>query len=164
MSSLGVVSGLLTQWQSLWPVILPMMTHYLCARGISVTLSELELVCAYSLQQARGLLTPVSGTRVVCIQRRTINGVSMVVQGCQIYVGRQQTQGSWNLPRSEWANPFTIKQCGSAEAAVTRYCQWLVTQPQLMAKIPSLKGKCLGCWCSDGPCHAKVLAALADRC
>lgn len=34
----------------------------------------------------------------------------------------------------------------------------------LMAeRLPELRGKVLGCWCDpSGPCHAKVLARLAD--
>lgn len=40
--------------------------------------------------------------RVVRLRRQ--NGV--VVQDCDLYVGRECTMGGWNLPRSKWAGPI----------------------------------------------------------
>lgn len=77
-----------------------------------------------------------------------------------VYIGRP----------SEWGNPFSHKEgtlaqfkVGSIQEAVDRYRDWIKTQPHLMAKIPSLKGKTLGCWCKPyHACHGDVLAELAD--
>jgi hypothetical protein len=78
-----------------------------------------------------------------------------------VYCGRAMYMGGWRLPASPWANPFTVKQAGSAQRAVDLYVEWLPTQPQLLARVPELRGKPLGCWCAPRPCHAAALAALA---
>tara|TARA_B100001996_G_C18600215_1_gene569539 strand:- start:405 stop:701 length:297 start_codon:yes stop_codon:yes gene_type:complete len=71
--------------------------------------------------------------------------------------------GGWKLPQSIWANPFTVKQCGSVEKACEKYEEWIRTQPKLMKRLPELKGKVLGCWCKPGPCHGDVLVRLLDE-
>lgn len=49
------------------------------------------------------------------------------------------------------------------EQAVEAYREWVMNQPEIMAKIPSLKGKTLCCFCAPLPCHGDVLAKLADK-
>ena len=34
-------------------------------------------------------------------------------------------------------------------------------QPELLAALPELAGKTLGCWCAPKACHGDVLARLA---
>ena len=100
--------------------------------------------------------------RVVRIRRRG----GRVVQDCDVYVGRRMTMGGWNLKESKWANPFTVKQCGgSAAEAVRRFRAYLEeTRPDLAAAAAvELRGKTLGCWCAPKPCHADVLAEIANR-
>lgn len=73
--------------------------------------------------------------------------------------------GGWDLPRSEWHNPFTVKDCGSAEKAVAKYEEYINKKPELLARVSELRGKVLGCWCKKKPsdrCHGDVLARLAD--
>ena len=36
-------------------------------------------------------------------------------------------------------------------------------RPDLLAQLPTLKGKRLACWCKPKTCHREVLARLADR-
>lgn len=60
-----------------------------------------------------------------------------------------------------WGNPFPAERHGRAEA-IRMYEKWLASQPSLAAQLPSLKGKVLGCWCAPLPCHADVLARLAN--
>jgi hypothetical protein len=70
--------------------------------------------------------------------------------------------GGWRLPPSDWANPFTVKECGTNEAACARYEAWLLEErPDLVARLPELRGKTLGCWCKPAACHGDVLARLA---
>ncbi|MDQ7802900.1 DUF4326 domain-containing protein [Amycolatopsis sp. A133] len=33
----------------------------------------------------------------------------------------------------------------------------------LLALLPALRGRRLGCWCVPEPCHAQVIAELADN-
>lgn len=76
-----------------------------------------------------------------------------------IYIGRG----------SEWGNPFTHKEntkakhvVGSREEAVAAYREWIQTQPELLAKLHTLKGKTLACYCKPAACHGDILAELAD--
>jgi hypothetical protein len=83
-----------------------------------------------------------------------------------VYCGRR----CWGWPASPWANPFKVGPDADAKACVERYAEWLATQPHLIAALPSLKGRRLGCWCvnwdgagePDRPCHAVLLARLAE--
>ncbi len=79
-----------------------------------------------------------------------------------VYIGRAMFMGGWKLSRSIWANPFTIKECGSATQACINYETWIKTQPHLMARLHELRGKRLACWCTPGPCHGQVLMKLLD--
>jgi hypothetical protein len=70
-----------------------------------------------------------------------------------VYIGRP----------SKWGNPFEIGKDGDRETVIRKYREWVVTQPNLMAALPELRGKVLGCWCSPKACHGDVLAPLANR-
>ena len=39
----------------------------------------------------------------------------------------------------------------------------MMGQPALLAALPELRGKRLGCWCAPQACHGDVLAQLADQ-
>lgn len=67
-----------------------------------------------------------------------------------VYIGRP----------SKWGNPFQIDSGLSREEAIKDYEWWIKTQPHLMAALPELKGKVLGCWCAPKPCHGDVLLKL----
>jgi hypothetical protein len=84
-----------------------------------------------------------------------------------VYVGRP----------SKWGNPFSHipnavvqgktrtlarYRVATRAEAVAAYEAWIQTQPELMAALPELRGKVLGCWCAPLPCHGEVLARLAN--
>lgn len=82
-----------------------------------------------------------------------------------VYVGREMKgvrAGGWNLSASPLANPFSVKALGSREAAVAAYARHLLDEPRLLARVALLRGSVLACWCAPEPCHADVLARLAD--
>lgn len=93
--------------------------------------------------------------QVVKIKRK--NG--LIIQDCDVYIGRACFMGGWKLPKSKWANPYTIADCGSAEVAIAKYREYIVKNPELMASLGELHGR-LGCWCHPGPCHGDVLVEL----
>lgn len=71
---------------------------------------------------------------------------------------------------SRWGNPFTHKdgtlaiyKVASRAEAVLAYEKWILTQPELLARLPELKDKVLGCFCHPLACHGDVLARLADH-
>jgi hypothetical protein len=70
-----------------------------------------------------------------------------------VYIGRP----------SKWGNPFAIGRDGDRAAVVAKYRAWLPTQPQLMAALPELKGRVLGCYCAPEACHGDVLVEFVDR-
>lgn len=70
----------------------------------------------------------------------------------EVYIGRP----------SKWGNPFEIGRDGTREEVIEKYRTWIVAQPELMAALPELRGKVLGCWCAPKACHGHVLAELVD--
>lgn len=68
-----------------------------------------------------------------------------------VYIGRP----------SKWGNPFEIGKDGTREQVIQAYEEWVVTQPHLVAALPDLRGKTLGCWCAPKPCHGDVLVRLS---
>jgi hypothetical protein len=82
----------------------------------------------------------------------------MSVVHCQrdeydVYIGRP----------SKWGNPFEIGKDGTRDDVIRKFREWVVKQPDLMASLPELEGKRLGCWCSPQRCHGDVLYELANR-
>jgi hypothetical protein len=69
-----------------------------------------------------------------------------------IYIGRP----------SDWGNPFVRGVDGNRRQVIAKHAAWIHTQPALLARIHTLKGKRLGCWCAPRPCHGDILASLAD--
>lgn len=70
-----------------------------------------------------------------------------------VYIGRP----------SIWGNPFTIGQDGSRLEVIQKYRKWILTQTELLAKLPELRNKVLACWCSPEACHGDVLKELIDE-
>ena len=64
---------------------------------------------------------------------------------------------------SKWGNPFLIGIDGDREEVITKYARYIRQRPDLLADLPSLRGKRLGCWCAPKPCHGDVLANLANE-
>jgi uncharacterized protein DUF4326 len=80
-----------------------------------------------------------------------------------VYVGRAMHRGGWHLDASPFASPYRPGVDGSRGQVIEKYRAWLLEQPHLLARLPELRGRRLGCWCSPLPCHAQVLADLADK-
>ena len=70
-----------------------------------------------------------------------------------VYIGRP----------SKWGNPFVIGKDGTREEVIAKHAAWLQTQPELLAALPSLKGKRLGCYCAPLACHGDTLATQAGE-
>lgn len=75
-----------------------------------------------------------------------------------VYIGR----ANGDLPQSKWANPFVIGKDGTRDEVIAKYEEYLKGKPELMAALPELKDKVLGCWCHPQKCHGHVLARLID--
>jgi len=86
-------------------------------------------------------------TRVVNIKR----------EPCDTYIGRPGRGQA-----GPWGNPFQIGRDGDRATVIAKYERWIQTQPQLLARLPELRGHRLGCFCAPQACHGDVLARLAD--
>lgn len=66
--------------------------------------------------------------------------------------------------RTEWGNPFEMPADGDRDTVIANYANhYLPHKPGLLAKLPDLQGKALGCWCAPEPCHGDVLKRQADQ-
>ena len=81
-----------------------------------------------------------------------ITVVNKRTQTFNVYIGRG----------SKWGNPFNIGRDGTREDVIRKYEWHLFNSPELMAALPELLGKCLGCYCSPLPCHGDVLKRYAE--
>lgn len=78
-----------------------------------------------------------------------------------VYVGRPTI----------WGNPFSHRDETSArykvetrEQAIAEFERYLLSKPALVAKVKAeLRSKVLACWCDPLPCHAHVLARIANE-
>lgn len=79
-----------------------------------------------------------------------------------VYIGRP----------SKWGNPFTHIAdrrtmaefiVSSREEAISKYREWILTQPDLLNDLHELKDKTLGCWCKPKSCHGDVLLELIEE-
>jgi len=84
-----------------------------------------------------------------------------IVTDCEVYIGRRMTMGGWDLQQSKWANPFSVREYGREEA-LRKYREYILSRDDLIADLPSLKGKVLGCWCAPEKCHGNILADFVD--
>lgn len=79
--------------------------------------------------------------------------VRHVSQPHDIYVGRP----------SQWGNPYKIDSETDRSTAIRLYRLHLMSDPQMMdAARMQLRGKTLGCHCAPLPCHADILAEVAN--
>jgi hypothetical protein len=59
-------------------------------------------------------------------------------------------------------NPYVIGRDGDRGQVIAAFARYVVHRPDLMALLPGLRGRVLGCHCAPLPCHGDVLARLAD--
>lgn len=97
-------------------------------------------------------------------------------------IQRRRVKG-WRMPSnavsiarpSLLGNPFPLTPGQARSSAVAHYRRWLSGEIDdqhtelverrfaVLAKLPSLRGKNLACFCQDGlPCHGDVLIELAN--
>ena len=76
-----------------------------------------------------------------------------------VYIGRG----------SIWGNPYSHKEGTLAEhvvqsrsEAIKKFEEHLLSNEDLMKKLPELKGKILGCWCKPKSCHGDILLKYAN--
>lgn len=63
---------------------------------------------------------------------------------------------------SKWGNPFIVGKHGTREECIRLYELRLLDNDELMAALPLLRGKVLGCWCAPRACHGDILVRMAN--
>lgn len=78
----------------------------------------------------------------------------------RVQIGQAAYDVSIRRP-SKWGNPYVLGVHGDRKEVIALYETWIRQQPELIAALPELKGKVLGCVCEDGrKCHGDVLLKL----
>lgn len=72
------------------------------------------------------------------------------------------TKRVFHYGASKWANPHKVDKEHSVKKAVELYLEYLFTSG-LIKDLEELRGKRLGCFCHEAPCHAMLLADLLNR-
>jgi hypothetical protein len=77
-----------------------------------------------------------------------------------VYIGRATHGGDRT---SKWHNPYPLRAERDRATVLAQYRQYLLGQPELLAALPELAGKVLGCWCLPKPCHGAILIEFLHR-
>ncbi len=86
-----------------------------------------------------------------------------------VYIGRPSVWGNpWGITKDSKADFFVCTR----EEAVANYEKWLKGEDfsgvlserrmEILRRLPELKGKTLGCWCSPKICHGDILEKMAN--
>lgn len=108
-----------------------------------------------------GLSSP-SATTVVNIRDEGV--LDALRRGDPEYVYCGRANGRYGVKASIWQNTHRIEKDTVTErrAAIQKFKDDLLSNDDLMARLPELRGKRLVCHCHPLPCHGDVLAAYAD--
>lgn len=68
--------------------------------------------------------------------------VNVAFDEFDVYIGRASPRHG--LPASPFANPFRIGRDGTRAEVLLKYRQHLLRRPDLLARLPELRGKRLG--------------------
>ena len=99
-------------------------------------------------------------TRVVRLKKSAKEGEPQ--QDCDVFIGKGMKNDYWDLPDSIWMSPKFITPYNAVQT-LPHYEKHIRSSPKLMAALPELIGKVLGCWCKPEPCHGDVLVKLVNE-
>jgi len=99
-----------------------------------------------------------------------------------VYIGLDRWTPRYGLyEKSYWQNPYRAdktnkngkvgeKRDGTRAEVIEKFRKDALgevtprkTPPDLLARLPELRGKRLGCWCKPGDCHGDLLAEWVDH-
>jgi hypothetical protein len=78
-----------------------------------------------------------------------------------VYIGRPGK--GYSESAAPWGNPYEVGVDGTRAEVIAMFRKYLERSPTLLARLPELRGKYLGCFCAPASCHGDVLAELANR-
>lgn len=90
-------------------------------------------------------------------------------EASDVYIGRPTIWGNPWAHKGGTIADFVVE---TREEAVANYEKWLSgddfkdvlqeRRSEILKRLPSLKGKTLGCWCFPRKCHGDVLVRMAN--
>ena len=84
-----------------------------------------------------------------------------IVQDCDVYIGNEISNLSWQLMESKWHDPYHMRWDLLPSQRLKKYKVYIMNNPYLMKSLEELRGKRLGCLCkSQEYCHSNVLVDL----
>ena len=83
-----------------------------------------------------------------------IRVVNLYKEPYDIYIGRS---GKGRV--SKWGNPYKY---GTKKENIANFEHYLLDSPELMADLPELLNKRLGCFCKPKACHGDILKKYAE--
>jgi len=116
-----------------------------------------ERIFAQWTDEEREILKRLRDGETVVVSMRTHNNL----------IGWAETAGLYERidRRTPWGNPFEMPDDGDRDTVITNYeTHYLPHKPSLLARLGTLRGKALGCWCAPEPCHGDVLKRWAEQC
>lgn len=83
---------------------------------------------------------------------------------CDVYIGRGKPKADnpLSIVGILLSNPYRIGIDGTRKEVIKKYKERLLSRPDLLTLIPTLKGKKLGCWCKPKACHGDVIVELLE--
>jgi len=85
--------------------------------------------------------------------------VNKKVEEYDVYIGRPSI---WGNPYSHEEGTLAEFKVNSRKEAIEKFESYLLSNKELMAKLPELIGKRLGCWCKPKSCHGDILKKHVD--
>lgn len=67
-----------------------------------------------------------------------------------VYIGRPGPFG----------NPFKTGQDGTKDEVIAKYKAWVLSSPERLQELETLRGKVLGCWCKPSKCHGDAIVEI----
>jgi hypothetical protein len=65
--------------------------------------------------------------------------------------------------RTDWGNVFEMPEDGGRPEVVGKFSKfYLPYKDGLLSRMPSLRGKVLGCWCHPEECHGHIIAEIVN--
>lgn len=139
-------------------------------KGQSVTLDQKKLVALLEKKKADGQWQPKSESsvvaqsspkRVVPVGPEIATSVVHVRKApFDVYIGRDFLE----FRGIGWGNPFKIEPGCGWKCVLEKYEAYVRSRTDLMARLPELRGKALGCWCKPRKhCHGDVLVKLVNE-
>jgi len=107
-------------------------------------------------EDERALLKRLRSGETIIVSLRGLHaGLIEWAESAQLYVRVDR--------RTDWGNPFELPADGDRDTVIRNYAEhYLPHKPSLIARLPDLRGKALGCWCAPEPCHGDVLKEWAE--